>query len=441
MLHKDDRYNALLADGSPDGRVRIGYVSTYPPRQCGIATFCEDVLTNAYAHPMAGDPLVVAITRQDEPHDYQWPVGQLLREDSPEDWARVGDYLNHAPVDVVSIQHEFGICGGPKGIGLWSLLDRLDKPVVTTLHTVLPDPSEEERATIRRLAERSQRVVVMNDLARDILRDTYGIDGDTVAFIHHGAPPPAKEDADEIKAALGLSGRKVLSTFGLVGPGKGLEYVLRALPAIRREHPEVIYLIIGKTHPGIQRSHRETYRDHLASLADDLGIADCVRFINAYQSKADIIRYLAATDIYITPYLNPAQICSGTLAYAMAAGKAIVSTPYLYARFLLADGRGRLVEFRDPGAIAWAVNEILADASLQAALEARARAYGRGMYWPVVAQRFVDLCAEAASERVAVSEAALVGDRRAPYADHEGGGWHARERRQADVAGALAAAD
>ncbi len=442
MLERDDRHDSLLLDKFSDRGVRIGYVSTYPPRQCGIATFCEDLLTNAYAHSEAGDPLVVAITRSDEPHEYRWPVARALREDSPEDWARAADYLNRAPVDVVSIQHEFGICGGAEGRGLWSLLERLEKPVVATLHTVLPRPSRAERRTIQRLAAHSRRIMVMNDLAREILGEIYGIDEAKISFIHHGAPAPAEGDREEIRAALGLSGKKVLSTFGLVGPGKGLEYVVRALPEILRRHPEVIYLIIGKTHPGVQRIHRESYRDHLASLAGELGVADSVRFVNAYQTKRDIIRYLAATDIYITPYLNPAQICSGTLAYAMAAGKAIVSTPYLYARFLLAEDRGRLVSFRDPEAIARAVNEILGDASVQAALETRARAFGRGMQWPAVARRFVALCSEVVEERVAVPEAALVGSgRRAPYADHEGGGWHAHQDGREDVAGALATAD
>jgi glycosyltransferase involved in cell wall biosynthesis len=386
--------------------------------------------------------LVAAVTRPDEPHDHQRPVRHVFREGSEEDGRSAADFLNRAPIDVVSLQHEFGIYGGPESPGLPSLLEHLNKPVVTTLHTVVPDPSPAQRRAIREIATRSERLIIMNALARGILARDYGVDTRRVSFLHHGAPAPEHETREEAKAALGLSEQKTILTFGLVGPGKGLEYALHALPEIRRSHPEALYLIVGKTHPGVQRAGKESYRNHLAELARELQVADAVRFVDAYQTKGDIIRCLAATDIYLTPYLNPAQICSGTLAYAMAAGKAIISTPYLYAQFLLRDDRGCLVPFRDAKAIAHVASDILGDRSLQLGLEARAREYGREMYWPVVGRRFVDLCAETLEAPVYLPEPVFAErSRQAQYADLKGGAWHATKRPQADVAGALAAAD
>lgn len=421
-MFKDDReLRPAVYDSWPRNGLRIGYVSSYPPRQCGIATFCEDLLRSSFAHPAAGEPLVAAVTRPDEPHDYEPPVRHLFREGSEEDGAAAASFLNRAPIDVVSLQHEFGIYGGPESPGLPSLLERLDKPLVTVLHTVVPDPSPAQCRAIREIANRSARLIIMNALARGILARDYGVDTRRVSFVHHGAPPPGQETREEAKAALELSDRRIILTFGLVGPGKGLEYALCALPEIRRAHPEALYLIVGKTHPGVQRTAKESYRDRLAELARELQLADAVRFVDAYQTKADIIRYLSAADIYLTPYLNPAQICSGTLAYAMAAGKAIISTPYLYAQFLLGGDRGCLVPFRDAGAIARVASDILGDRSLQLGLETRAREYGREMYWPVVGRRFVDLCAESVEAPVHLPEPVFAERSPQPgYADLKG---------------------
>ncbi len=430
MVMGEDRGRPATQDPWLRNGLRIGYVSSYPPRQCGIATFCEDLLRSASAHPAAGEPLVAAVTRPDEPHDRERPVRHVFREGSEEGGAAAAAFLNRAPIDVVSLQHEFGIYGGPESRGLLSLLERLNKPVVTTLHTVVPDPSPAQRRAIREIATRSERLVIMNALARGILARDYGVDTRRVSFVHHGAPSPGQETREEAKAALGLSDRRIILTFGLVGPGKGLEYVLHALPEIRRSQPEALYLIVGKTHPGVHRAGKESYRDHLAELARELQVADAVRFVDAYQTKRDIIRYLAATDIYLTPYLNPAQICSGTLAYAMAAGKAIISTPYLYAQFLLRDGRGCLVPFRDAEAIGRVASDILGNRALQLGLETRAREYGPEMYWPLVGRRFVDLCAETLEAPVFSPEPVFVErSRRSQYADLKGGASHAAEGR------------
>jgi glycosyltransferase involved in cell wall biosynthesis len=425
----------------PEG-VSTAYVSSYPPRECGLATFCQDLLMSTQQCELAGEPMVVAMTCDDSPREYGWPVQLMVDREDEAGYEAAAEFLNASPVELVNIQHEFGIFGGAECGGLDRFLKHLSKPVITTLHTVLPDPSPAQRRTVQKLAMCSERVVVMNELATGILNRCYGIGVGKVVLIHHGAPAPSAESRAAAKARLGLSSRKVLSTFGLVSSGKGLEYAVEALPAIREQYPEVCYLIIGKTHPGVQRVEKEGYREKLVRMVEELRLEGAVQFINQYQTKESILRYLAATDVYLTPYLNPHQICSGTLAYAVASGKAVVSTPYLYARFLLAEGRGRLVEFRSPEAIAEAVGEVLGNPDHQGALEARTRAYGRSLYWPTVGGRFSAVCHEAVRGQVAVSETVA----------HSASGWprsrdvvrvdqHDDAGRDAHITGSLAATD
>ncbi len=371
--------------------IKIAYLSTYPPRECGLATFCEDLVTSTLACTRATEPFVIAMERDGYVRDYNWPVIFRVHEHKPEEYEAAADLINDSEVNLVSVQHEFGIFGGPEEVGLIHFLDRLSKPVVTTLHTVLPNPDEIVRESLRAVARRSQRLVVMNSLAVNILFHDYAIDRHRISLIHHGAFPPSPESREEAKRRLGLSGRKVLLTYGLVARGKGLEYAIAALPAIREQHPEVCYLIVGRTHPNVQQDERETYRETLLRQIRELKLEDSVMFVNRYVTKAEIMRFLSATDVYITPYLNPHQITSGTLAYALASGAAIVSTPYLYARFLLDEARGLLAPFRSAEGLAAAVNRILAHPDLQRSLQRRARLYGQQMYWPVVGAHYLNL--------------------------------------------------
>ncbi|MBN1458332.1 MAG: glycosyltransferase family 4 protein, partial [Armatimonadetes bacterium] len=367
------------------------YLSTYPPRECGIATFCEDLVGSTVLSEGVGKPVVYAMENAPEARAYTWPVRGVLHESNDEQYAEVAESINDSLVACVSIQHEFGIFGGLHGRGLFQFLDRLRKPVVTTLHTVLPEPEPAMCENLGQLAKRSQRLVVMNAYALGILHHDYGIDSEKVALIHHGVLPPSLEVRSVAKERLDLTGRKVLSTFGLVARGKGLQYVIEALPDIVKRHPEVCYLIVGQTHPEVQRAEKESYREELLNLVSDLHLQEHVRFVNRYVSKAEIVRFLAATDIYVTPYLNPHQITSGTLAYALAAGTAVVSTPYLYARFLLGDQRGRLVDFHSSASIADTVNHTLEHTDEMKALQRRARLYGQQMYWPAVGARYLKL--------------------------------------------------
>jgi glycosyltransferase involved in cell wall biosynthesis len=379
-----------MGSGSDQG-LCAAYLSTYPPRECGIATFCEDLISSTVLNDGAGEPMVFAMEADDGPYSYQRPVRGVVHEPDENQYEEAADFINDSPAACVSVQHEFGIFGGVGGRGLFRFLDRLRKPVVTTLHTVIPEPEDDMRANMQDLADCSQRLVVMNAYALDILRRDYGIDRHKISLIHHGALPPSLEGRAAARARLDLSDRKVLSTFGLVARGKGLQYVLKALPDIIRRHPDVCYLIVGQTHPGVQRVEKESYREELLSLVSELHLRNHVRFVNRYVSKAEIVRFLAATDIYVTPYLDPRQITSGTLAYALAAGAAVVSTPYLYARFLLGGQRGRLVDFESPSSVAATVNDLLDHPDDMAAVQRRARLYGQQMFWPAVGARYLRL--------------------------------------------------
>jgi len=398
MLRAVFDHGTKRAGSGNDEGLSTAYLSTYPPRECGIATFCEDLISSTVLSEGAGAPSVFAMESTDEPRDYACPVQGVVHELDEGQYEEAAGSINESRAACVSIQHEFGIFGGLHGRGLFRFLERIRKPVVTTLHTVIPAPEPDMRTNLRKLASRSQRLVVMNAYAVGILQRDYGIDRQKVSLVHHGALPPSLEGRSGAKERLNLTGRRVLSTFGLVARGKGLQYAIRALPDIVRRHPEVCYLIVGQTHPGVQRAEKESYREDLLNLVSDLHLNEHVRFVNRYVTKREIVRFLAATDIYVTPYLNPHQITSGTLAYALAAGTAVVSTPYLYARFLLGGRRGRLVDFRSPALIAETVNHMLEHPDETKALQHRARLYGQQMYWPAVGSRYLSLFRQAVRE-------------------------------------------
>ncbi len=384
---------------------RIAFLGNHLPRQCGIATFTTD-LNDAIgtAFPRL-DRIVMAMN--DGGHRYAYPpqVRFELPENDSDAYLRAADFLNVNTVDVLSVQHEYGIFGGKAGSHLLALLRELRMPVVSTLHTILGQPNDGQRRVMEELAGLSERLVVMSEHGAALLRENYGVDGCRIDVIAHGSP--AVPPAEEAKERLGVQGHPVLLTFGLLSPDKGIEYVLDALPQILSRSPDAIYIVVGATHPHVRAHSGETYRLGLESRSRERGVEGSVIFHNRFVSATELADFLSAADICITPYLQPEQISSGVLAYAVGSGKAVVSTPYRYATELLAEGRGVLVPWRDPQAIADAVAGLLGDDGARRAMAARAGALGQRMEWPAVARAYLASFERASAEHAEGRRASL----------------------------------
>ena len=326
----------------------IAFVSDYIPRQCGIATFTSD-LCNAVASQGGKKCDVFAVAMNDIPQGYPYPerVRFEVRQSVQADYKLAAEYLNIHQTSVVCLQHEYGIFGGTYGSHVLGLLRRLRRPLVSTLHTVLKKPNDQQLLVMKEIGRISSRLVVMSDIAHEILHSVYDIPSEKIVTVPHGIPDIPFVDPNFHKDQFEVEGRKVLLTFGLLSPGKGIEYVIEALPGVIKKHPEVVYIVLGATHPHVKRESGEEYRTGLSRRVNELGLKDNVIFVNRFVESEELCEYLGAADIYVTPYLSESQITSGALAYAMGAGKATVSTPYWYATEMLDDGRGRIVPFRN----------------------------------------------------------------------------------------------
>lgn len=373
----------------------ITFLGSYPPRRCGIATFTRD-LRGAVAdcHPGAGCA-VLSVTDPGRSYDYPSEVRFEIPEPDLPSYLRAAEFLNLSRSDVLCVQHEFGIFGGVAGSHVVGLLQRARMPKVVTFHTILKDPDDEQRRVFHQLIDCATRLVCMSRKGRELLESIYQAPAAKIAVIPHGIPDVPFVDPDCYKDQFDVADRPVLLTFGLLSPGKGIEHAIEALPAIVERHPQVVYIILGATHPNLIRDHGESYRMSLAQLARRLGVADNVMFVNRYVTVDELREYIAAADIYLTPYLNEAQITSGTLAYCFGAGKAVVSTPYWHAAELLDGDRGMLVPFRDSTAISDAVNHLLDDEAALQAMRRRAYQDGRGMLWSRTAEAYLRVFDEA----------------------------------------------
>jgi len=367
---------------------KIAFLGDYLPRKCGIATFTADLRGAVASESPERQCLVVPVNDLTGGYDYPAEVRFEIAEQDLPSYLRAADFLNITDVDVVCLQHEFGIFGGPAGSHLLALLRELRMPIVTTLHTILREPNADQRRVMRELIRLSTRLVVMTERGREFLREVYQAPADKLDLIPHGIPDMPFADPNFFKDEFAVAGKQVLLTFGLLSPNKGIEYALRALPDIIREFPNVVYIVVGQTHPNLLREQGEAHRLSLARLAKDLGVQKHVVFFNRFVELEELMRFIGAADIYLTPYLTEAQITSGTLAYAFGNGNAVVSTPYWHAAELLAEERGRLVPFRDAKAIANAVLELLRDEALRHSMRKNAFKLGRDMVWSHVAQLY-----------------------------------------------------
>lgn len=374
--------------------VRAIFVSSYIPRKCGIATFTKD-LTNAInaLNPYALSE-IMAVTDPTAPnggYDYPWEVKFRINQEDVTNYISAAEYINSSSAEIVCLEHDFGLYGSRDGEYILEFLKRIKKKVVTTFHTVLENPSQNQKRIIQEIAKYSDALVVMIDPGVKRLVDVYEVDSNKVAVIHHGVPDIPFGGTEHFKEETKLTGRTVMSAINLISPNKGLEYAIEAIPGIIKKIPDFLFLIIGETHPVVKKRFGEKYREELQSRVKKLKIEKHVQFINHYLSLESLIDYLRATDYYVTPYLDPEQIASGTLSYAVGAGKICISTPYLYAQEVLNGNRGILVPFRDSKAIAQAVLSVSTDQSKKESLEREAYKLGRVMTWSSVALDYLDL--------------------------------------------------
>lgn len=378
--------------------IDIAFLSTYPPRECGIATFTEDLFTTM---GFAGviNTHVIAINNSTD-YSYDKKVSAQIRQNEKSDYINMAKKLNASKIRLLIIEHEYGIYGGDHGEYILDLINNLEIPVVTTLHTILSEPSPKQRFIINELGKKSEKIITMAKNTKEMLQTIYGIEKSKIEVIHHGVPKKQFEDRELLKKQYGYENRQVISTFGLIGPGKGIEHGIEAIAKVVKSHTtidnkiknheDVLYLILGQTHPALKEDGT-AYRNKLEQLVNQLDMRDNIKFVNKYLSKDEIIHYLQLSDIYMTPYLAKDQAVSGTLAYAVGYGKAIVSTPYLYAKEMLSKGNGLLAEFGNPDALADCIKQILEDPFKKEKMERNTMKIGRTMYWDKVGAQYTNV--------------------------------------------------
>lgn len=391
--------------------MKNAYIATYPPRQCGIGTFTNNLLNSMVAsdidEPNHKNSFIVAINDSEQELTYPEEVKFSIRQESQEDYLAAAKYINLSGADCCILQHEFGIFGGQDGIYILPLLHQLDVPLIVTLHTVMQTPSYAQKEILQRICRMANRVVVMSYKAIEMLTEIYDIPKEKIAYAEHGVPS-YRYIQEEVKREFKLEKRKVLLTFGFVGRNKGIETAIQALPKVVEKHPDVLYIVLGKTHPNVIRHAGEEYRLYLTQLIEDLKLEKNVVLLNEFSTQKELFKYLYASDIYITPYLNEAQITSGTLAYAVGTGSAVVSTPYWHATELLSNGRGVLFDFGDTDGLSNALIDLLDNPKKRLAIRKKALEHGRKITWPKIGSIYNDIVEKVVEENITIEKKEVI---------------------------------
>ncbi len=380
--------------------MKVTYIATYPPRECGIGTFTENLFKSMLSQN-EHEGFVVALNDNDLDYNYPEEVKTTIRQDYQEDYLKAAKHINESGADVCILEHEFGIFGGQSGMYILLLLHRLEIPLIVTLHTILQTPSHNEKAALKEICKVADKVVVMTQKAIELLVSVYDAPKEKIALIEHGVPD-IHFSPRKAKKELNLRNKKVLLTFGFIGRSKGIETVIKALPEVVKKHPEVVYIVLGKTHPNVLRDSGEEYRNFLHQMVKDLHLEDHVIFLNGFIDEQGLFKYLYACDIYITPYLNEAQITSGTLSYAVGVGAAVLSTPYWHATELLANGRGRLFNFNDSDKLSGILSDLLENPKELNRLKNKAAEYGKNITWPKTGEKYVALAKKVVKQKCPV---------------------------------------
>lgn len=364
----------------------VCFLSTYPPRECGIATFTQDLVQEL---KKTGHLKIGVIAISDSNYTYNNDVLFSLRQYDRQSYVLAAERINASDIQTLIIEHEFGIFGGESGEYLLDLIDRVKKPIFTTLHTVLPSPEEKQRQILKKICSKSEKILIMASNTCKLLQNIYEADPAKIEVIHHGVPSFDLPSREALKRLMHLEDRNIISTFGLISPGKGLEYGIEAIGQVARKHPNVLYLILGETHPVVRKQYGEAYRSCLEKRVRELKLEDNVRFVNKYLTKEEIIKWLKLSYIYITPYLSRTQAVSGTLAYAVGYGRAIVSTPYPYAREMLADGRGLFVDFEDVKSLSESISLLIENPRDRQTMEEKNLRLGKTIRWDTIADCYI----------------------------------------------------
>lgn len=374
--------------------MKIVYIGTYPPRECGIGTFTKNLyksMVSIYAtkHGLI-DGIVVAMDDHEQTYNYPKEVKLTIRQEHQRDYLKASDFINLSGADLCVLEHEFGIFGGQNGVYILSLIHRLEIPLIVTLHTIVKTPTYNEKMVLQEICKMANKIVVMSHKAIEFLIEIYNVQKEKIVFIEHGVPD-LKFDHEQSKKEFKLENKKVILTFGFISRNKGIETVIKALPNVVEKYPDILYIVMGKTHPNVIRHQGEEYRNYLQQLVKSLNLEKHVLFLNKFTNQKELFKYLSASDIYVTPYLNEAQITSGTLSYAIGVGSAVISTPYWHAEELLADGRGRLFNFNDSEELSTILMELFDKPELLKKLKKRAFEYGKKITWPKTGEKYIEL--------------------------------------------------